>query len=131
MRLYSESEAHAVLPEVIPVVQGLRDAFVELRALQSSIEAEARGASGDGSLLANPWDQSRRENRAEALNQQFRTAAALLANYGIELKDPERGLIDFYSERGGRVVYLCYLLGEPDLLYWHDLDAGFAGRQPL
>jgi hypothetical protein len=42
------------------------------------------------------------------------------------LKDPERGLIDFYSEREGRVVYLCYLLGEPDLLYWHDLDTGFA-----
>ncbi len=131
VRLYTEDEARALLPEVIPVVEGLRDAFVGLRTLQSSIEAEARGAPGDGSLLANPWDQAERENRAESLNHRFRTAAAILSNHGIELKDPERGLIDFYSEREGKVVYLCYLLGEPDLLYWHPLDAGFAGRQPL
>ncbi|MGH2608470.1 MAG: DUF2203 domain-containing protein [Tepidiformaceae bacterium] len=131
MRLYTEPEARALLPEVVPVVERLRDAFVALRALQSSIEAEARGASGDGSLLANPWDQQARENRAESLNRQLREAAAVLSDHGIELKDPERGLIDFHSEREGKVVYLCYLLGEPDLLYWHDLDAGFAGRQPL
>ena len=47
------------------------------------------------------------------------------------MKDPERGLIDFYHERDGQVVYLCWQLGEPDIEWWHDTEAGFAGRQPL
>ena len=131
MRLYTESEARALLPEIIPVVERLREAFLSLRALQASVEAHSRGASGDGNLLANAFDRDEQENRAENLNRELRSAAAVLSNHEIEIKDPERGLIDFHSERDGRIVYLCYLLGEPDLLYWHDLDTGFAGRQPL
>lgn len=131
MKLYTESEARAALSEVIPLVERLRDSYIALRALQASIAAESKGASGDGNLLANAWEDVPGENMATALNRALQGAASELARRGIEVKDPERGLIDFHSERGGRVVYLCYLLGEPDLLYWHDLDAGFAGRQPL
>lgn len=51
---------------------------------------------------------------------------------GVQLKDHERGLIDFPSLRDGRVVLLCWQLGEGDRLeWWHDVEAGFAGRQPL
>jgi hypothetical protein len=51
---------------------------------------------------------------------------------GVQLKDYTRGLIDFPSMREGRVVLLCWQLGEDDeIRWWHDLDAGFAGRQPL
>jgi hypothetical protein len=41
------------------------------------------------------------------------------------------GLCDFYSVMDGREVFLCWRLGEPEVSYWHELDAGFAGRQPL
>lgn len=50
---------------------------------------------------------------------------------GVVLRDPMRGLIDLHHRRDGRIVYLCYQLGEDDFGYWHDVDAGFAGRQPL
>jgi hypothetical protein len=51
---------------------------------------------------------------------------------GIQLKDYVRGLIDFPSERDGRIVLLCWQLGEPDEIgWWHEIEAGFAGRQPL
>ena len=51
---------------------------------------------------------------------------------GIELKDYTRGLIDFPSMREGRVVLLCWQLGEGNKIeWWHDAEAGFAGRQPL
>jgi hypothetical protein len=130
MRLYTLAEARASLPEVIDIVTGLRDAFVELRALQANVAAQSRGASGDGHLLNDPWDDSG-ENRMEQLNTIIQRAAMALDQRGIELKDPDRGLIDFFSEREGRVVYLCYLLGEPELEYWHDLQAGFAGRQRI
>ena len=53
-----------------------------------------------------------------------------LKRLGVEFKGPD-GLCDFYSIMDGREVFLCWRLGEPEVSYWHDLDAGFAGRQPL
>ena len=50
---------------------------------------------------------------------------------GVELKDYFAGLVDFPSRREGRVVYLCWRFGEPAVAYWHELEAGFAGRQKL
>lgn len=58
------------------------------------------------------------------------TAAALDARE-IVLRDLDRGLVDFPSIRDEREVYLCWVDGEPDIEFWHEIDAGFPGRQPL
>jgi hypothetical protein len=50
---------------------------------------------------------------------------------GVEVKDINLGLVDFLSLRDGREVYLCWQFGEEDIRYWHDLDTGYTGRQPL
>jgi len=53
-----------------------------------------------------------------------------IAELGAEVKDPEQGLIDFRTQRRGSEVYLCWKLGEGDRIsFWHDLEAGFAGRK--
>jgi hypothetical protein len=54
-----------------------------------------------------------------------------LAEIGCELKDRQTGLIDFVGRHQGRDVYLCWKLGEDRISHWHELDAGFAGRQPV
>ena len=56
---------------------------------------------------------------------------AEFAERDIVLRDLDRGLIDFPAVREGREVYLCWVDGEDDIAFWHDLDAGYAGRQPL
>ena len=62
----------------------------------------------------------------------FTNELAELESLGVQLKDFERGLIDFPSLRDGRVVLLCWQLGEGDEVeWWHDVDAGYAGRTPL
>lgn len=53
-----------------------------------------------------------------------------LTRAGVELKGPD-GLCDFPSLRDGRPIYLCWRLGEPSVQHWHEIDAGFTGRQPL
>ena len=63
--------------------------------------------------------------------QTLRKLAEELSSFGCELKDPDRGLIDFLSLRDGREIYLCWYLGEERINYWHYLHTGFAGRQPL
>jgi hypothetical protein len=50
---------------------------------------------------------------------------------GCILKDINTGLVDFPTVRKGREVFLCWQHGEPEIAFWHDVDAGFAGRQPL
>lgn len=50
---------------------------------------------------------------------------------GAQIKDPRVGLIDFPARREGRVVLLCWKLGEPDVGFWHEVEDGYAGRRPL
>ena len=54
-----------------------------------------------------------------------------LRDLGVEPKNGPDGLIDFPSMMDGRLVYLCWKLGEPEVQHWHELDAGFAGRHSL
>lgn len=49
----------------------------------------------------------------------------------IQIKDLDRGLIDFPGFVGGREVFLCWEKGEEDIEFWHELDTGYAGREPL
>lgn len=54
-----------------------------------------------------------------------------LAEVGCELKDYQSGLIDFTGRHRGHDVCLCWKLGEEKIAYWHEMDSGFAGRQPV
>jgi len=80
-----------------------------------------------------------RLREAEALQKEVQALAAEiegfveeLAGFGAEAKRPyDSGLVDFPGEIDGRLVYLCWRLGEPSIQHWHELDAGFPGRQPL
>ena len=57
--------------------------------------------------------------------------ASEICSQGCQLKDLESGLIDFPTVWEGREVYLCWKLGEQKVSFWHEVDAGFTGRQPL
>ena len=50
---------------------------------------------------------------------------------GVQIKDFKSGLVDFPYDRDGRIVYLCWRLDEDEIRWWHETDAGFAGRQPI
>jgi hypothetical protein len=129
-RLYTLDEAEALLPRLVPILEAIRDAQrehadaeAELEELQRAIGSNGRGAKADRVVKA-------REVMARA-SATMRERVGELDELGVELKDPSTGLIDFRARRQGRVVYLCWLLGEPRIDWWHELDAGFAGRRPL
>jgi hypothetical protein len=63
--------------------------------------------------------------------RELRSGVVALAEREIVLRDLDRGLIDFPAVREGREVYLCWVDGDEDLSFWHELDAGYAGRQAL
>jgi hypothetical protein len=121
-RHYTLEEARALLLWVSERIVALREARARLT------DAETRealiGASG-GNGGGEP---------CKAVGEAFvklRAGVAEFADRDIVLRDLDRGLIDFPSLREGREVYLCWVEGEDDIAFWHDLDAGYAGRQPL
>jgi len=76
--------------------------------------------------------------RAEVLEKEAQELAREIDGYqkeleelGIQLKDRRLGLVDFPSELAGKRVLLCWRLGETEVQFWHDEDAGYSGRQPL
>jgi hypothetical protein len=131
VRLYTLQEARALLPRIIPVLEEIRGAFLRLRGLQAAIAADSRSVQADGHLLADPFEATEGEDRLAQLQEALREGARKLSEWGVELKDPERGLIDFYHERDGETIFLCYHLGEPSIRYWHTLTSGFLGRQRI
>ncbi len=71
------------------------------------------------------------EQELEADVERLREFAAELSQLGVESKGAAEGLVDFPAEMDGRIVQLCWRYDEPEVLFWHELNAGFAGRQPL
>lgn len=125
MKLFTIQEANALLPSVRTIVGKIQQAHrnVSRYADEAKIAAEAaeKGGGGVSSGLAY----------AQALTE-LTGSIAELEVLGVQLKDFDRGLVDFPSLRDGRVVLLCWQMGEGDELeWWHDVDAGFAGRTPL
>ncbi len=126
---FTREEAEALLPEITIVLRKIQDGREQMRAVEEELEVLQVQAMGNGHHL---YERIMRL-QSEITNsvQVLRTAIEELQGFGCELKDPDTGLIDFLSLRDGREVYLCWHLGEDRIRFWHYLDTGFAGRQPL
>lgn len=128
-RYFTREEAEALLPQISVVLRNIqkeRTAMREQEEVLGTLEARARG---NGHHLHEQIATAQVE--LARYIQALRALAIELEAFGCELKDPDTGLIDFLSLRQGKPVYLCWLLGEERINYWHEIQAGFAGRQPL
>ncbi|HKX31783.1 MAG TPA: DUF2203 domain-containing protein [Blastocatellia bacterium] len=124
MRLFTLEEANALLPQVRQLFTQIDKSRATFRQLEPEVKrASERANAGDGGTVYGV-------QYADALNR-FMSSVHEILSRGIEIKDFDRGLCDFPSEREGRVVYLCWQRGEERIEWWHDLDTGFAGRQRL
>ena len=124
MKLFTLDEANDLLPEIIPKLQSIQTLYAEIESLRDDARLAA-GASEFGGGM---------EGGTGYVNTLYKVGKLTteLHQLGIELKDYTRGLIDFPSMRGDRIVLLCWQLGEGDQIeWWHEPEAGFAGRQPL
>ncbi len=125
MKLFTVEEANALLPSVRGIVRRVQRAYGRVSKAQEAAQAAAAGAAQGGGGMPGGSDY------VLALTA-LAEAAGELEALGVQLKDYARGLIDFPAMREGRVVLLCWQMGEGDELeWWHDLEAGFSGRQPL
>ncbi len=131
-KFFTVEEANSTLPLVRLIVRDIVELYADVRDRRDRLSAIAK----------NEYSNAERDDvyseELEAVEssiykdiEKLKSFIAELTEIGIEMKDPETGLIDFYSLQDGREVFLCWKLGEQNITHWHELDAGFEGRQLL
>ena len=126
-KFFSVDDANRTLPLVRKIVEDVvrqhrlwREKILELDLVASSTRAD------------EPRERAAAlEKEAQDLAHEIDGYQHELAELGILLKDRRMGLVDFPSEMGGKRVFLCWRLGEAEVQFWHEEDAGYSGRQPL
>jgi hypothetical protein len=121
-KFYTVEEANARLAEVRPVLERVRDIQQSLAQDKTLAAVREKAANNGGGLPGrhlSDWTRT--------LDRDLQQ----LQEWGIVLRDPSIGLIDFFHQRQGQTVFLCWKLGEGGIEWWHPIDTGIAGRQRL
>jgi hypothetical protein len=122
-RIFTLAEAESLLPRLRSLLGEIGEKWNRVRQLNPEVQKARDKASFDGySRVGVEYVES--VSHLMLLIHQIK-------DMGVLLKDADRGLCDFPHIRNGRMVYLCWQLGEDRIGYWHDIEAGFAGRAPL
>ncbi len=128
-RLFTLEEARLTLAQVRPAVEEMtaqKARLDQLRAMVAMAGDRRPGGFYGGSAITDYAGLA----AAQTVRLLNRIVHELVAA-GIEIKDVDRGLIDFRSVQDDRIVYLCWMAGEPELDWYHELAAGFSGRRPI
>jgi len=129
--VFTPAQAQALLDETI---RPLAERMVALRREMGPLERRWRqivlaiGSNGGG------LDKREAEELRAALERAHAEVAELIdeiTSHGVQIKDPDRGLLDFPAVIDGQPALLCWLVGEQRIEFWHTLEGGFAGRRPL
>ncbi len=119
---YSVEEARALLPQVRGWLVRAQESLTAFQRAEKRVQQ--LGAAGDDTGGAPI-------NKALCHLADFQAAMREFSSREIQVKDVDRGLLDFPAIIGGREVFLCWEQDEEDIEHWHELDAGYAGREPL
>ena len=127
-KFFTLSEANRTLPLVKRVVQDIAAYYPSWRDLVSKYELIAAEARPD-------WGESPEQlglkSQIDAVARKINACLVELEQVGCEFKGFEEGLVDFHGKLEDREILWCWKMGEDRITHWHDLDAGFAGRQPI
>jgi len=129
-KLFTVEQANAALP----LVRAITADLVQLsRDVMERRERLAFLTGRRPSPTNDPYSEelAQIQDELEKDNAQLQAYVDELRELGVEPKSGPEGLVDFPSMMDGRIVFLCWKHGEPEVMYWHEVDAGFAGRQSL
>src|SRR5687768_1091902 len=119
-RRFTLAQANSALPLVRRIVGDI----VKTHGLVLRLQADIENAN-------NARDQAATQTKLDESVTRLEDYIEELSEVGCELKDYQVGLIDFVGRHQTRDVYLCWKLGEETIAYWHEINAGYTGRQPI
>lgn len=132
-RHFSIAAANAFVPRLNEVFTAVRADLACLRELARDLAEDGFPLSEEGPVEVDasaPEAVRKRQEEAHGLARKIAAALDDVAAFGLEVKGVD-GLVDFRTRRGDEIVYLCWRFGEERIEHWHELDGGFAGRQPI
>lgn len=121
--IFTRREASSVLPRLRPLLEELRGEWGRIKALNPEIQKTREKAMLDA---YSPHGVEYVESVSHLM-----LVMGQVREMGVLVKDLDKGLVDFPYLKDDHVVYLCWHLGEQSIDYWHEIEAGFAGREPL
>jgi hypothetical protein len=122
-RLFTVAEANQLVPKLKKLLRRLTNHRQQLVSMNPEIQRARDNSENNGGSI-----QGTRYLTQLVL---FSECAQIIEGLGVVIKDLDIGLCDFPHWKDGRVVYLCWKLGEDEVSWWHDVESGFAGRRPL
>ena len=128
--IFTPEEANAALGGLRPLVEAMVVAKHVLDGAQEERDELAQRISGNGGGIP-PTELAAADEAVETAASELATAIGQVQAQGVLVKDLDSGLVDFPAKRDGEDILLCWQLGEDEVAFWHGLEDGFAGRQPL
>ena len=130
-RTFTLGEAQALLPVLSDLMQTAMRAQRQVEAMDQEMQALISRILLSGGIQVDPLHTGRLKSERERANQQVEDAVREIGASGAQVKDLDLGLLDFPYLLSGRLVLLCWKLGEPLIEHWHGVDEGYANRKPL
>jgi hypothetical protein len=131
-RIFTVAEANALVPALEARFAKVMQLRAQLRHTHGELEKAGETPTADSLQRQDgPPEVQKLRGRFRALLEALTEELAAVEELGVAVKDLEMGLCDFLGLREGREVWLCWQYGEKQVAFWHELDAGFAKRQPL
>lgn len=130
-KYFTLEEAQSLLPVLEALLKRAIEAKKAVEGIQEEMQALSRRIFLNGGMLLDVEQVRRRRAGLDAHLQQAKDSLAEIEAIGVQVKDLDTGLLDFPCLLDGEVVLLCWKMGEERIAYWHTLEAGFRGRQPL
>jgi hypothetical protein len=130
-RTFTLQEAQNLLPVLESLLRAAMDRKKLIEAVDNELQELAHRVLMSGGLLVNVVQMARRKAEREKAIHRVKDTLAEINAIGVQVKDIEIGLLDFPCKVEGRIVLLCWKLGEQGITHWHTSSEGFAGRKPV
>ncbi len=131
MRTFSLDEAQSLLPVLEALLARAMEGKEEAERLDGEMQLLRQRIFLSGGILVDVSAVQRNRQELEAAVQRAKDSVEEIDAIGVQVKDLDTGLLDFPTEIDGEIVLLCWKKGEEKIEYWHTVEAGFRGRQPL
>jgi len=129
VRYFTLEEANSTIPYISRIVEDIVAEYEKWRDCIFRYEVIAAKSTPQTESETEEQEELRQE--VDSVAQRINGYIDELTQVGCIFKGFDGGLVDFRSHVEGRDVFLCWKLGEPEVQHWHEVDSGFAGRQPL
>jgi hypothetical protein len=129
--LFTVEEANRLAAEIRPAMERLVRARREYSRVDERATVLALATSGADEANPDRIEHDRLVERRRALGEDIARGVGRIQRRGCVLKDLDRGLVDFYSLAGDRLIFLCWQVDEPEVTHWHPVHGGYADRQPI